>query len=61
LIFLASFVNKKAYWKLEKFDYICGISSALALLLWWLTKEPAIAIVFAIISDAFAAIPTLIK
>lgn len=61
LIFLASFVNKKAYWKLEKFDYICGASSALALLLWWLTKEPAIAIIFAIISDTFAAIPTLIK
>ncbi|EKD25269.1 MAG: hypothetical protein ACD_80C00092G0013 [uncultured bacterium (gcode 4)] len=61
LIFLASFVNKKAYWKLEKFDYICGVSSALALLLWWITKEPVIAIIFAIISDAFAAIPTLIK
>lgn len=61
LIFLASFVNKKAYWKHERFDYICGISSALALILWRLTKEPAIAIIFAIISDAFAAIPTLIK
>jgi hypothetical protein len=29
--------------------------------LWWLTKEPMIAIIFAIISDIFAAIPTLIK
>jgi hypothetical protein len=23
LIFVSSFVNKKAYWKLEKSDYIC--------------------------------------
>lgn len=61
LIFVASFFNKKSYWKLEKIDYICWISSVLALVLWRLTKEPAIAIIFAIISDIFAAIPTLIK
>lgn len=61
LIFFASFVNKKAYRKLEKFDYICGICSVLALLLRRITKEPAVAIIFAIASDAFAAIPTLIK
>src|SRR3989338_3520158 len=24
VIFLASFANKKAYWELKKFDYICG-------------------------------------
>lgn len=61
LVFLASFINKKSYWKLEKFDYLCGLCSFLALALWWITKEPIIAIVFAIASDAFAAIPTLIK
>jgi len=61
LIFLSSFANKKAYWKLEKMDYFCGISSALALVLWWVTKEPIIAVIFAILSDLLAAIPTLIK
>lgn len=25
LIFLASFLNKKAYWKITKFDLVCGI------------------------------------
>ena len=33
----------------------------LALVLWGITKEPVIAIVFAIASDGFAAVPTLIK
>lgn len=61
LVFIASFVNKKSYWKLEKFDYLCGFCSVLALVLWGITKEPVIAIIFAIASDGFAAIPTLVK
>ena len=61
LIFLISFKNKQSYWKLDLFDYLCGFFSLLALVLWVITNEPAIAIIFAIISDFFAAIPTLIK
>lgn len=61
LVFIASFVNKNSYWKLERFDYVCGLLSLLALVLWWLTRIPDIAIIFAIASDGFAATPTLIK
>ena len=61
IIFILSFANKEAYWKLEKFDYLCGFFSLLALVLWGITKQPAIAIIFAIISDFIAAIPTLKK
>ena len=61
VVFVTSFVNKNAYWKLEKSDYICGIISVLALILWQITDDPVIAIVFAIVSDALAALPTLIK
>lgn len=61
LVFISSFVNPKSYWKLEVFDYICGTCSILALVLWWITKEPLIAIIFSIISDGFAAAPTIIK
>src|SRR3989344_785767 len=32
LVFIASFVNKNSYWKLEQFDYWCGLFSVLALL-----------------------------
>jgi hypothetical protein len=61
LIFTASFFVKKAYWKLSTFDYVCGALSGLALVMWWLTKDPNVAIVFAIASDALASIPTLTK
>jgi hypothetical protein len=61
IIFTASFFTKKAYWKLSKSDYLCGAMSVSAFVLWYLTKEPNIAIVFAMVSDAFAAVPTLMK
>jgi hypothetical protein len=61
LIFTASFFAKKAYWRLSSFDYVCGALSIIALLMWLLTKDPNVAIVFAIASDALASIPTLTK
>jgi len=61
LILSASFLAKKAYWKLSKFDYACGLLSAFALVLWWVTKEPNVAIAFAIASDGLAAVPTFTK
>ena len=61
MIFIASFFAKKAYWKPSTFDYVCGALSALALVMWWLTKDPNVAIVFAIASDALASIPTITK
>ena len=61
LVFIASFVNPKSYWKLNKLDYICLASAILALVLWWITKNPLLAIIFWILTDFFAAIPIIIK
>jgi hypothetical protein len=61
LIFIVSLFNKKSYWKLRGFDYLCGFFSVVALVLWLITKEANIAIVFAIVSDGFASVPTLKK
>jgi len=61
LIFLSSFVNRKSYRKLKKFDYICGLFSVLALVGWRITNEPLVAIGFSIISDFFALLSTLKK
>ncbi|MBU2103851.1 hypothetical protein KKD81_01660 [Patescibacteria group bacterium] len=61
LVFLFSFVNKESYWKLGRLDYICGLFSVLALILWAVTNQPAVAILFAILSDGIAAVPTVIK
>ena len=58
---LASFVNKKAYWKLGAFDYVCGAFAFLALVLWFITEQPVVGVIFAIIADGLAALPTIVK
>ncbi len=60
-IFVASFFNKEGYWKLRPLDYVCGVFSAAALILWIITKQPVVAVIFAILTDLFAALPTLVK
>ncbi len=60
-IFLASFVNKKAEWKLNKFDLACGIFSLIGLVLWYVTKIGNVAIAFGLIADGFASLPTIRK
>lgn len=61
LVVIASFTNKKAYWKIGPFDVVCGIISLLALLLWWITGDGILAIIFSIVADFAAGCPTLIK
>lgn len=61
LIFIGSFFNKKAYWKIRIFDLGCGFLSILGLVLWYVTKQPNIAIVLSIISDFAASLPTISK
>jgi hypothetical protein len=61
LIFAASFFAKNAYWKLVGFDYFCGAISAASVVLWYVTGDANVAIVFSVISDAAAAIPTILK
>ena len=60
-VFLASFKNRNAYWKLETFDYGCGVFSLMAVLLWAITANPVVAIVFSLLSDILAAVPTIRK
>lgn len=61
LIFIASFFNKKAYWKITQFDLICGGLSLLGLILWMYTKVGNTAIAFSILSDGLAALPIIVK
>lgn len=61
LVFIGTFVNKKAQWKLEKIDLICGLLSIIGLILWMITKIGNLAILFGILADGLAAIPTIIK
>ena len=61
LTFGASFVNKKAEWKITRFDLVCGALSILGLILWLITKVGNIAITFSILADGLAAVPTIVK
>ncbi len=61
LIFTASFFNKQAEWKLNKFDLSCGALSIIGLILWQITKSGSIAIIFSIVADGLASLPTIIK
>jgi hypothetical protein len=60
-VFIASFVNKQAEWKLTRFDLLCGILSLVGLVLWMITKVGNVAIFFSIVADGLAAVPTIVK
>src|SRR5829696_4753108 len=49
LVFMASFVNKKAEWKITRFDLVCGFLSLIGLALWLITKVGNVAITFSIL------------
>lgn len=61
LIFIASFFNKNSYWKLNRADYFYGGLALLGVIIWQITGEGNLAILFAILTDGLAAIPTVIK
>ena len=61
MIFIGSFFNKKAEWKITKFDIICGVLSVLGIILWMITKNGNMAIIFSIIADTLASFPTIKK
>jgi hypothetical protein len=60
-VFIATFVNKQAEWKITRFDLICGILSLVGLVLWMITKVGNVAIFFSIVADGLAAVPTIVK
>lgn len=61
VIFITTFLIKKSAWKLGLFDFVCGFLSMIGLMLWYITQIGNIAIVFAIVADALAALPTIRK
>lgn len=61
VVVAASFVNKKAYWKLNRFDMACGGLAVLALILWRLTGEGNVAIALSVAADSIAILPIVVK
>lgn len=61
VIFLSSFINAQSYWKLTRFDMLCGLCSLIALFVWLGIDAPKYAILIAALGDGFACLPTLKK
>lgn len=61
LVIFFSLIKKNAFWKIEPFDLLCGFFSLLSLVFYVFTYNLEISILFAIISDGLAAVPTIIK
>ena len=61
LVFIASYFNRKAYWKSKPSDYQLMAAAIVGIVIWALTDNANIAIVFALLAELLAGIPTLIK
>jgi len=61
LVLIASAFNRRSYWQITRFDLTCGGLSVLALALWAATGSGNLAILFSILADGLASVPTLIK
>ena len=61
LVFIFALFISQSYWKLSKFDYVCGALSLIALGAWLVADAPIVAILLAAIADLLASLPTVIK
>ena len=57
----ASYFNKKAYWKSEPRDYYLMAAAVVGIILWAVTDNPNLALLFSLVADVLASVPTLIK
>jgi hypothetical protein len=61
VVFIASFFCPAAYWKCSLFDFLCGLLSVTAVIVWLFLSDPITAVVMTVVADGVASIPTLIK
>ena len=60
-IFVLTFFSKHKPWKMRFVDYIGGVLSIVAIVVWIMIKDPVWATIVAIIADISAAVPTIMK
>ncbi len=61
LILAVATFTKNGFWKVSALDIYCGLFSLLALVFYVLTHNLGVSILFAILSDGLAAVPTITK
>lgn len=60
-IFVASIRVRAAHWRIGPFDIACGAFAAAGILLWQITSDPLVALIFGILADIAGGIPTIRK
>ncbi|TQS45536.1 hypothetical protein [Cryptosporangium phraense] len=61
VIFFVALFYGNSTWRISRFDVACGVAAAVGLILWAVFWEARLAILFAIVADALAAVPTFRK
>jgi hypothetical protein len=61
LVFVASFRDPGAVWRVRRLDYACGLMSVVGTGVWLATRNGVLAICAAMAADFMAGVPTLMK
>ncbi len=61
LVFLASYVNKRAYWGVHRLDVAAGILAVAGIVIWLVTRTGDVAIAANIAASVLAGFPTIVK
>lgn len=59
LVVIAGMI-KGSFWDLNRFDILCGGMALLALIFWLITRVGNIAIIFSLLAEGMASLPTII-
>lgn len=60
-IFVAALRVKGKRWRIGAFDIACGGFAAVGIILWQVTSDPVVALIFGILADIAGGIPTVRK
>lgn len=60
-IFIAALRVKGKHWRIGIFDIACGAFAAAGIILWQITSDPVVALIFGILADIAGGIPTVRK
>ena len=61
LVVIFACAHPRSYWKLTRFDFICGALSLVAIVVWITIDAPRLAILLVVIADGLAILPTVRK
>jgi hypothetical protein len=61
VIIIVSLFRKSLIWKITRLDIFCGILALVSLVIYVITHNLGISILFAILTDGLAAVPTIVK